>query len=311
MKIVALAGGVGGAKLIFGLARASDTLDLTVIVNTGDDFDHLGMRICPDIDTICYTLAGLANPDTGWGRVDESWNFITELKAIGGEDWFRLGDKDLATHVERTKRLNEGQTLSKIIKDFCDLWNVKHLVLPMSDQEVATIVSTLEYGEIPFQDYFVKKKCEPTIMSFRFAGINNADPAPGVIDSIEQADAIVICPSNPWVSIDPIINIANILPSLRQKTIIAISPIVGGKSIKGPAAKMYSELGIQPSAFAIAKHYQNLIKAIVIDDQDISLKKDITNLGIIPFNTNIVMKTPEDKINLGKDVLNYIDRIIR
>jgi len=311
MKIVALAGGVGGAKLIFGLARASDTLDLTVIVNTGDDFDHLGMRICPDIDTICYTLAGLANPDTGWGRVDESWNFITELKAIGGEDWFRLGDKDLATHVERTKRLNEGQTLSKIIKDFCDLWNVKHLVLPMSDQEVATIVSTLEYGEIPFQDYFVKKKCEPTIKSFRFAGINNADPAPGVIDSIEQADAIVICPSNPWVSIDPIINIANILPSLRQKTIIAISPIVGGKSIKGPAAKMYSELGIQPSAFAIAKHYQNLIKAIVIDDQDISLKKDMTNLGIIPFNTNIVMKTPEDKINLGKDVLNYIDRIIR
>jgi len=311
MKIVALAGGVGGAKMVFGLAKAHAALDLTVVVNTGDDFDHLGMRICPDIDTICYTLAGLANPDTGWGRFDESWNFITELKALGGDDWFRIGDKDLATHVERTNRLNNGQPLSKIVKDFCDRWNVKQHVLPMSDQKVATIVCTTNNGELPFQDYFVKKKCEPAIKSFRFDGINNADPAPGVIDSIEQADVIVICPSNPWVSIDPILNISKILPYLRQKTIIAISPIVDGKSIKGPAAKMYSELGIQPSALAVAKHYKKLIKAIVIDDQDISLADDITRLGIISFNTNIVMKTSEDKLNLGKDVLNFIDRIIR
>ena len=311
MKIVALAGGVGGAKMVFGLARSHPAVDLTVIVNTGDDFDHLGLRICPDIDTICYTLASLANSDTGWGRSDESWNFITELKTLGGDDWFRIGDKDLATHIERTNRLRKGQPLSKIIHDFCDLWNVKQLVLPMSDQKVATIVCTIDYGDLHFQDYFVKNKCKPEIKGFRFDGINNAEPAPGVINSIEQADVIVICPSNPWVSIDPILKIDKILPSLRQKSIIAISPIINGKSIKGPAAKMYSELGIQPSALAIAEHYKKLIKAIVIDDQDVSLAKDITDLGIIPFITNIIMNTSEDKQNFGKDVLNYIDRIIR
>jgi LPPG:FO 2-phospho-L-lactate transferase len=311
MKIVALAGGVGGAKMVDGLARAHPNLDLTIIVNTGDDFNHLGLRICPDIDTICYTLAGLANPDTGWGRLDESWNFIKELKALGGEDWFLIGDKDLATHIDRTRRLKEGQPLSRIVQDFCVLWNVGYSVLPMSDQTVGTIVCTIEYGDISFQEYFVRKKCEPTIKSFRFDGIENAEPAPGVIDSIEQADAIVICPSNPWVSINPILNIPNILPSLKKKLIIAISPIVDGKSIKGPAAKMFSELGIDPSAFSVAKQYKDIIRAIVIDNQDLSLAREIYRLGIIPFNTNIVMKTTEDRQNLGQDVLNYIERILR
>lgn len=311
MKIVALAGGVGGAKLVFGLAKASETLDLTIIVNTGDDFDHLGFRICPDLDTICYTLAGLANPDTGWGRINESWNFITELKALGGHDWFRIGDKDMAIHVERTARLKKGQPLSRIVKDFCEIWKINNLVLPMSDQKVETIVSTNEYGELPFQDYFVKKRCEPTIKGFKFNGINRAKPAPGVINSIEQADAIVICPSNPWVSIDPILHVTNILPELRKKTILAISPLVSGKAIKGPAAKMYTELGIKPSAFSVAKHYKNLIKSIVIDNQDLQLSKDIIDLGIIPFNTNIIMNSDEDKLNLGKDVLNFIDRLIK
>ena len=311
MKIVALAGGVGGAKMVDGLARADTTLNLTIIVNTGDDFNHLGLRICPDIDTVCYTLAGLANPETGWGRIDESWHFITELKKLGGDDWFLIGDKDLATHIERTKRLNEGQMLSRIVHDFCRSWNVEHQVLPMSDQPVSTIVCTKEYGELSFQDYFVRKECTPIIKSFRFEGIKNAIPAPGVIDSIELADIVVICPSNPWVSIDPILNIANILPSLKKKVVIAISPIVGGKSIKGPAAKMYMELGIQPSALSVAKHYREIIKAIVFDNQDLSLSKGIARLGIIPFNTNIVMKTTEDRLNLGQDVLDYIDRILR
>ena len=311
MKIVALAGGVGGAKMVDGLARADATLELTIIVNTGDDFNHLGLRICPDIDTICYTLAGLSNPDTGWGRLDDSWDFFAELITLGGEDWFLIGDKDLATHVERTRRLREGQPLSRIVWDFCGLWKVKPTVLPMSDQTVATIVCTKEDGELSFQDYFVRKKCEPSIMSFRFEGIRNAAPAPGVIDSIEQADIIVICPSNPWVSIDPILNISNILPNLKKKPIIAISPIIGGKSVKGPAAKMFSELGSIPSPLSVARHYENLIKAIVIDNQDLLLAKDINQLGIIPFNTNILMKTIEDRRILGKDVLNYIDRILR
>lgn len=311
MKIVALAGGVGGAKMVFGLAQASDSIDLTVIVNTGDDFNHLGLRICPDIDTVCYTLAGLANQDTGWGRLDESWNFNKELKILGGADWFRIGDRDLATHIERSIRLKEGQPLSKIVHDFCVHWNVKHMVIPMSDQEVATIVDTNEFGELQFQDYFVKKKCEPTISGFRFEGIKQAVPAPGVIASIEQADAIVICPSNPWVSIDPILNFPEVLCHIKQKKVIAVSPIVCGKSIKGPAAKMYSEIGIEPSPLAVANHYKKFLSAIVIDNQDVSYKKKITDLGIISFTTNIIMKTSDDKVNLGKDVLNYIDRIIR
>lgn len=310
MKIVALAGGVGGAKMVYGLAKASKTLDLTIIVNTGDDFDHLGLRICPDLDTICYTLAELANPDTGWGRCDESWNFLTELRILGGEDWFRIGDKDLATHIERTERLRKGQLLSEIVQDFCDLWDIRHQVIPMSNQKVSTTVITNEFGEVSFQDYFVKKKCEPTVSGFRFEGINHAYPAPGVIDSIEKADAVVICPSNPWVSIDPILQLSEVTSKLKDKIIISISPIVEGKSIKGPAAKMYSELGIEPSALSIAEHYKDLIDAIVIDNQDYKYQKEITDLGIITYTTNIIMTSPEDKLNLGKDVLNYINRII-
>jgi LPPG:FO 2-phospho-L-lactate transferase len=309
MKIVALAGGVGGAKMVYGLAKASETLDLTIIVNTGDDFDHLGLRICPDLDTICYTLADLANSDTGWGRNDESWNFLSELRIIGGEDWFRIGDKDLATHIERTERLRKGELLSEIVHDFCKMWDIKHQVIPMSNQKVSTIVLTNEFGEVAFQDYFVKKKCEPTVSGFRFEGINHAYPAPGVIASIEKADAIVICPSNPWVSIDPILQLSEITSKLKDKKIISISPIVEGKSIKGPAAKMYSELGIEPSALSIAEHYRDLIDAIVIDNQDSKYQKFITDLGIKTYTTNIIMTSLEDKLNLGKDVLNYINRI--
>ena len=310
MKIVALAGGVGGAKMVYGLAKASETLDLTIIVNTGDDFDHLGLRICPDLDTICYTLADLANSDTGWGRSNESWNFLSELRIIGGEDWFRIGDKDLAIHIERTERLRKGQLLSDIVHDFCKLWDIKHQVIPMSNQKVSTIVLTNEFGEVSFQDYFVKKKCEPTVSGFRFEGINHAYPAPGVIASIEKADAVVICPSNPWVSIDPILQLSEITSKLKDKKIISISPIVEGKSIKGPAAKMYSELGIEPSALSIAEHYRDLIDAIVIDNQDSKYQKFITDLGIKTYTTNIIMTSLEDKLNLGKDVLNYINRII-
>lgn len=309
MKIVALAGGVGGAKMVDGLVRAQPDIDLTVVVNTGDDFEHLGLYICPDIDTICYTLAGIANPLTGWGRNDDSWKFIEELKILGGDDWFLIGDKDLATHFERTRRLKDGQSLSAIVKDFCLKWKVNYPILPMSNEKVATIVCTEEFGELSFQDYFVRKKSEPIITGFRFEGIEKASPAPGVINSIEQADAIVICPSNPWVSIGPILQLPNLLETLQKKPIIAISPIVGGKSIKGPAAKMYSELGIEPSAISVARHYKDIIKAIVIDELDFPLEKDIIQLGIIPFCTNTIMKNNADRLQLGQDVLNYIDRI--
>ncbi|HBG74575.1 MAG: 2-phospho-L-lactate transferase [Chloroflexi bacterium GWB2_49_20] len=310
MKIVALAGGVGGAKLIDGFAKNLSPLDLTIIVNTGDDFNHLGMRICPDLDTICYTLAGMANPDTGWGRENECWTVLAGIKQLGGPDWFRIGDKDLATHLERSRRLMVGQPLSRIIQDFCKSWNINQKVLPMSDQKVSTIITTLEYGEISFQDYFVRNKCAPTVKRIHFEGIKDATPTPGLIDAIEQADAIVICPSNPWVSIDPILSISGIRTSIIKKPTIAVSPIINGKAIKGPAAKMYSELGIQPSALAVANHYKTIISAIVIDNQDSALSEAISHLGIIPFECNILMKLTEDRVQVSQDVLNYIERIL-
>jgi LPPG:FO 2-phospho-L-lactate transferase len=206
LKIVALAGGVGGAKLAHGLAQVLHPEDLTVIVNTGDDFEHYGLYICPDLDTVCYTLAGLANPETGWGRVKESWNVIENASKLGGPDWFRLGDQDLGTHLERTRRLKEGQTLSQITKDFCKAWGVEHVVLPMSDNPVRTIVET-EEGDLAFQEYFVYRRCEPRVTGFRFDGVELAELAAGLREAIQSADAVIICPSNPWVSIDPILHV--------------------------------------------------------------------------------------------------------
>ena len=213
MKIVALAGGVGGAKLADGLAQLLPPDDLTVVVNTGDDFEHLGLSISPDVDTVCYTLAGLANPETGWGLQAETFQVLDNIQKLGGPGWFHIGDKDLATHLERTRRLREGQSISQITRHFCQAWGVRHLVLPMSNDPVRTMVKTPDSGELSFQEYFVHRNCEPQVRGFRFAGIETAQPAPGVLSSIKAADAVVLCPSNPWVSIDPILA----LPGLRLK----------------------------------------------------------------------------------------------
>ena len=307
MKIIALAGGVGGAKLAHGLAQILPPDDLTVIVNTGDDFEHLGLYISPDLDTVCYTLAGLANPDTGWGRVNETWNAIANIKRLGGPDWFNLGDGDLATHLERTRRLKEGQTLSQITHDFCKAWGVQHIVLPMSDQPVRTIVETDE-GDLPFQEYFVHRHCEPRVKGFRFDGVDSAAPAAGTREAIQSADAIVICPSNPWVSIDPILSILSPLQmySFGEGTgvgCVAVSPIIGGRTVKGPAAKMYAELGIEPSALAVANHYENLLTGIVVDSVDSKLAKRIRIPALV---TNTLMKTVADRARLAQEVLHFI-----
>jgi len=233
MKIVALAGGVGGAKLANGLAQIQHPEDLTIIVNTGDDFKHLGLFICPDLDTVCYKLAGLANPETGWGRADESWHAIENITRLGGPNWFHLGDQDLGTHLERTRRLKAGQTLSQITRDFCAAWGIGPTVLPMSDDPVPTIVLTDE-GELPFQEYFVHRRCEPRVRGFRFQGVDGAHPAPGMIAAIREADLVVICPSNPWVSIDPILALPNIRSEIGSRRVVAVSPIIGGKAVKGP-----------------------------------------------------------------------------
>ena len=303
MKIVALAGGVGGAKLAHGLAQILSPEDLTVIVNTGDDFEHYGLYICPDLDTVCYTLAGLANPETGWGRVNEEWNAFGNVSMLGGPDWFKLGDKDLGTHLERTRRLNQGQTLTQITKDFCKAWGIEHTVLPMSDQPVRTIVETDE-GELAFQEYFVHRRCEPRVKGFRFDRVENAEPAHGACEAIQSADAIIICPSNPWVSIDPILRVISHWE--RGKPVIAVSPIIGGQTVKGPAAKMYRELGIEPSALAVANHYRGLATGFVLDQIDEQLEGDVMGLNMRTLVTNTLMNSLDNRSQLAKDVLNFI-----
>lgn len=310
MKVVALAGGVGGAKLADGLAQVVPSKDLTVIVNTGDDFSHLGLHISPDLDTVCYTLAGMANPATGWGQANETWLALENLAQLGGPTWFRLGDRDLGVHLERTRRLNAGQPLSKITRDFCLAWGIGPIVLPMSDDPVPTWVSTLE-GELPFQEYFVRRQCHPHVTGFRFDGAEHAAPAPGVLDALQQADQIVFCPSNPWVSIDPILAIAGVRDTIntrrleRKCVVTAVSPIIGGQAIKGPAAKMYQELGIEPSALSVARHYVNLLNGFVFDSVDAHHTLEIQSMDVQTLTTNTIMKTPDDRRRLAEEVLAF------
>ena len=301
MKIVALAGGVGGAKLAHGLAQILAPEDLTIIVNTGDDFEHYGLYVCPDLDTVCYTLAGLANPETGWGRINESWNVIENASQLGGPDWFRLGDQDLGTHLERTRRLTAGHSLREITRDFCQSWGIEHTVLPMSDQPVRTIVET-EEGDLAFQEYFVHRRCEPRVKGFRFEGADKAATASGACEAIVAADAVIICPSNPWVSIDPILRV---LPKI-EKPVYAVSPILGGETVKGPAAKMYRELGIAPSALAVANHYRSLATGFVLDIIDAQLNESVRGLNMRTLVTNTLMKSHDNRRQLANEVLKFI-----
>ncbi len=304
MKVVALAGGVGGAKLADGLARCLPAQDLTIVVNTADDFTHFGLRICPDLDTICYTLGGIANPDTGWGRAGETWNTLEALKTLEAPTWFQLGDQDLATHLERTRRLAEGETLSEITQFFCQRWGIQVRVLPMSDSPVQTIVET-DHGDLPFQEYFVKYRFEPSVRGFRFEGATQAAAAPGVLEAIESCEVAIFCPSNPWVSIDPILAISGIRQALLRARVIAVSPIVGGKALKGPAAKMFEEMGIPPSAQAVALHYGSLLKGFVLDVVDADQEVQIRALGLKTLATDTVMKNPNDRQRLAEKILAF------
>lgn len=304
MNVLALAGGVGGAKLADGLAQALPSEKLTIVVNTGDDFEHLGLKICPDLDTVCYTLAGIANPDTGWGRAGESWNALESLDELGGPTWFRLGDRDLGTHLERTRRTHAGQTLTEVTREFCRAWEIQVTVLPMSDDPVPTQVNT-EEGWLSFQDYFVRRQCQPRVTGFRFEDFQQARPAPGVLEAIGEADLVVICPSNPWVSIDPIITVPAVRSALASKRLVAISPIIGGKAVKGPAAKMFAELGIQPSALAVARHYGRLLSGFVLDRVDVQQRESVDALGIITKVTDTLMNTPDERRRLAEEVLAF------
>lgn len=309
MKIVALAGGVGGAKLADGLAQNLAAEDLTVIVNVGDDFTHMGLYICPDLDTVCYTLSGLANPDTGWGRSGESWTVYDHVVKLGGPDWFHLGDKDIATHLERTQLLKEGKLLSEIAAAFCDKWGVPVNVLPVSNDPIPTMVSTKDKGELGFQDYFVRNRCEPVVTGFRFVGIEKATLTPGIVDAIRAADGIIICPSNPYVSIAPVLSVPGMMDEVKKKKVAAVSPIVGGKAIKGPAAKMFQEMGIDASSVAVARQYQDFLTGFILDTVDAEYAGEIQRSGIIPLVTNTVMQTIQDRKRLASEVLSFCEGI--
>lgn len=304
MKVVALAGGVGGAKLADGLAQILAPDDLTVIVNTGDDFEHLGLHISPDLDTVVYTLAGLSNDATGWGRAGETWRFLDTLRGLGGPAWFQLGDRDLALHHERTRRLAAGERLSTVTCDLARRMGVKAAVLPMTDDRVRTIVLT-DDDELAFQKYFVERHCEPAVRGFRFEGIESARPADGVLEALAAADAIVLCPSNPWVSLDPILAVPGLRSALSGKVVVGVSPIIGGRALKGPAAKIARELGIEPSAAAVAEHFRGLLTGLVIDDQDVAELSRVEAAGMQVKTARTVMQGRADRSRLADDVLRF------
>ena len=308
MSVVALSGGVGGAKLALGLATLLAPEELTIVANVGDDFEHLGLTICPDLDTLMYTLAGLANAETGWGRAGESWNFLTALEELGGETWFRLGDRDLATHVERTRRLRAGETLSQATAELCARLGIRVRVLPASDAPVRTIVQTPE-GPLAFQHYFVRERCMPAVTGFAFAGASDAAPAPGVVEALADPAlvAVIICPSNPFISIDPILALPGMRDALTRAAgpVVAVSPIVGGAALKGPTAKMMAELRLPSSATAVARHYAGLARGFVLDAVDAPLAGEIETAGVRVHVTNTVMRSLEDRVGLARAVLEF------
>ena len=306
--ILALAGGVGGAKLARGLAGVLDPGRLTVAVNTGDDFEHMGLPISPDLDTVMYTLAGRANPDTGWGVAGETWSFMEAVEDLGGDTWFRLGDRDLATHVLRRRMLDRGKTLSEATDALAGALGIRHRIVPMSDRPVRTVVETDE-GTLPFQDYFVRRRCEPRALTFRFENIDSVEPSPGLAAALAnpELDAVVVCPSNPYVSVAPILGIPAVAGFIeaRKVPVVAVSPIVGGRAIKGPAAKMMAELGAETSALGIATHYGALIDGLVIDEVDAALAPDIEASGMAAHVARTVMRNEGDSRELARETLAF------
>jgi LPPG:FO 2-phospho-L-lactate transferase len=300
MKVVALSGGVGGARLLDGLAEALPAGTLTAIVNTGDDFQHLGLHISPDLDTVMYTLAGLAHEERGWGLAEESFHFLDRLKQLGGEDWFALGDRDLAVHVRRTCALAAGESLSEVTARMARALSVRVPLLPMSDHPAPTMIDTDE-GTLTFQDWFVRRRAALRVKRVFTAGRAAASPA--VMAALTQADLIVIGPSNPYVSIDPILALDGVRPRLTGKTIVALSPIVGGRAVKGPLAEMIAALtGKQPSAAVVAAHYGGLLSGMVIERGD-----EVPRLRT--HATNTIMKGREDRKRLALELLAFAESL--
>ena len=309
--VLALSGGVGGAKLVLGLSKVVPTGRLVVVANTGDDFEHLGLHVSPDIDTLLYTLAGFDNPETGWGRRDETWTFMAALEALGGETWFRLGDGDLATHVERTRRLKTGEPLSNIVADFSRRFRIAARILPMTDDAVRTRVLT-SGGWLEFQRYFVEQQCQPEVRDFSFEGAPSARPHPDFVAAISDPAlrAVVICPSNPFISVDPILALPGVRRALQNcaAPVIAVAPIIGGKAVKGPTAKMMTELGLRVSATEVARHYEDFLDGYVVDHTDASIG---TTLRIPTVPARALMRSLADRENLARTALALADVLSR
>ncbi len=302
-RIVALAGGVGGAKLAAGLQEVLPRGALTVIVNTGDDFEHWGLTICPDLDTVLYNLAGIHNPQTGWGRADESFGTLGAMESLGGEDWFRIGDRDLATHLRRSEWLRQGISLSEVTDRLRRGLGIPSLVAPMSDQPVRTLVHTDE-GDLPFQHYFVRRRCEPCVIDLTFVGAPEAQLSSLALSALQRADAIVFCPSNPYLSIDPILSIPGVRRFIRKLPIpkVAVAPIVGGRAIKGPAAKMMLEMGKEVSPRTVAEHFDGLLTAFVIDAADAAL---VSEFEIPTLAVDTMMTDLASEARLAAGVLDF------
>lgn len=312
MKVVALCGGIGGVKLALGLYHVLEKNSLTIICNTGDDINRFGLHISPDVDIVMYTLANLVDTEKGWGFADESFTFLRTINELYKQNkWFTIGDRDLATHVLRTSLLEQGMELSDVTEKLCNLMGLNDVrLIPMSNQSITTRIRTGDGNLIHFEEFFVKLRCEPEITEVVYDGADDAVAASGVLESIREADIVVICPSNPVASIGPILSVRQIRNQLCETTrpVVGVSPLIGGKAVKGPTVKFMEALGLQADAIGVAKTYHDFLSHYIIDEQDRQLQQDVANLGMEPIVTNTIMKTIDDKKALAQIVLSIAER---
>ncbi|MBM6577835.1 2-phospho-L-lactate transferase [Microvirga sp. SRT01] len=300
MKVVVLTGGVGGAKLVLGLQHALPPGDLTAVVNVGDDFTHLGLRVCPDLDTLLYTLAGKSNTEQGWGRAGEGWRFMEELRSLGAPDWFNLGDRDLAIHVLRTAALAQGEPLSAVMDRLRTAWAVPTRILPASDQHLATMLDTDE-GRLAFQTYFVARRCEPQVERVVLEGVDAAQMAPGVGEAIAAADGVILAPSNPYLSVDPILAIPGMAETLRGAHVVAVTPVLPGRSFKGPTARMMTDFGHAVDSGTVARHYAEVANILVVDPDE-----TVAGSPIRIAHAPVTMNSLDEKVALAEACLRLL-----
>jgi LPPG:FO 2-phospho-L-lactate transferase len=308
--LLALAGGVGGAKLAVGLARVLPPEALTVVVNTGDDEEFHGLHVSPDLDTVMYSLAGLANPETGWGLQGDSFRVLEALRRLNADSWFQLGDLDLATHIRRTEMLRQGLSLTEVTLRLCASLGVSHTVVPMTDDRVRTVVET-DAEEMTFQEYFVKHRAQPPVRRLRFDGAERARPSPAFAEALTNASAVVFCPSNPFLSVAPILEVSGVRKSLaaRQVPKVIVSPIIAGAAVKGPLAKLFHELvGVEASALAVARYYRAIGTHFVLDQQDAALESPVEDLGYNVTVAQTLMTSDEDKEQLARVVCHLVGK---